>query len=45
MTTHQESFDELGAALEDLRDTILVVAAEECLKIYISILNMRSKRK
>lgn len=45
MATYQEEFDELGAALEDLRDTILVVAAEECLKIYISVLNMRSKSK
>ena len=45
MATYQEAFDELGAALEDLRDTILVAAVEAYITIQLFVLNMRSKTK
>ena len=45
MATYQEEFDELGAAVEDLRDSILVAVIEAYLTIQFFVLNMRSKSK
>ena len=45
MATYQEAFDELGAALEGLKDSILVAAVEAYITIQLFVLNMRSKSK
>jgi len=44
MSTYQESFDKLGAALEDLKDSILVAVVEAYITIQFFVLNSRRKK-